>query len=307
MSHAPNICGRSIRLAQEGDHATLVSATAAAVDVAVVAAFTSWRASGVERCGDTARPASAAGAPAHALHDRRVSAARAARAHARRSARARRGHHCDAGRGGPVDRGRRERRAVRRRRRHGVDGAARVDDSRRWHRRDARTDREPLASEPRVPPRRAMVSDRVSPRCGGLGDGRHTMSGEPDPNTPLRLTVGAFADDHRRHRAAATKRSVIEKIAKAMAPLEARIAELESREYQGVWTGNKSLPKGATVTRGGNLWIARVGSIGMRPGANTTAWQLCVRRGRDGKRRPQRCHPSTTMLRVTCLWVNCDT
>ena len=109
------------------------------------------------------------------------------------------------------------------------------------------------------------------------------MSGEPDPNTPLRLTVGAMLRMTIRNIAQATKAHVIEEIAKAVAPLERRIAELESREYQGVWAGDKSYPAGASVTSGGNLWIARSPSIGMRPGANTTAWQLCVRRGRDGK------------------------
>ncbi len=96
--------------------------------------------------------------------------------------------------------------------------------------------------EPRVPPRGAVVFDRDAARCGGLGGRGHTMSGEPDPNTPLRLTVGALRmviGDI----AQATKAHVIEEIAKAVAPLEGRIAELESREYQGGGPAIKPTPQ----------------------------------------------------------------
>jgi hypothetical protein len=67
-------------------------------------------------------------------------------------------------------------------------------------------------------------------------------------------------------------------------PLERRIAELEAREYLGVWSSDKRYQKGAMVTYDGSLWIARSDSHDVRPGTSQ-AWQLAVRKGSDGRDR----------------------
>jgi hypothetical protein len=79
-----------------------------------------------------------------------------------------------------------------------------------------------------------------------------------------------------------TKAFVAKAIADALAPLEARIAALEAREYQGTWKAEQRYSKGAMVTFDGSVWVARSASMAVRPGTGPT-WQLCVKRGRDGK------------------------
>lgn len=72
--------------------------------------------------------------------------------------------------------------------------------------------------------------------------------------------------------------------------LRRRVEALEDRpkglEYRGVWTAGKTYEKGDTTTDGGSLWVAleattaRPGDV--RPGGKAP-WQLCAKRGRDGR------------------------
>ncbi len=78
-----------------------------------------------------------------------------------------------------------------------------------------------------------------------------------------------------------------EAIAEAVAPLERRIKELEARpamKYCGVFDATKVYHVGDFVTDGGSLWHCADTNIGARPGSSE-AWQLAVKRGRDGKGR----------------------
>jgi hypothetical protein len=72
-------------------------------------------------------------------------------------------------------------------------------------------------------------------------------------------------------------------IADATAPLLARIAELEARPqmaYEGVWDATKAYTAGSFVTHQGSLWFAEDTSLGVRPGAGSSAWKLAVKRGK---------------------------
>jgi hypothetical protein len=77
-------------------------------------------------------------------------------------------------------------------------------------------------------------------------------------------------------------------VAAALAPLLKRIDELEARpqvmKYQGVWDSEKVYANGDFVTDDGSLWHCSDVCRGVRPGSGT-AWQLAVKRGRDGNRR----------------------
>ena len=111
---------------------------------------------------------------------------------------------------------------------------------------------------------------------------RHLRRGDA-MSTTLRLTdadLKMLVSDL----AATTKVFVAEKITEATAPLEARLAELEAREYLGVWSSDKNYRKGAMVTYDGSLWIARIDSHAVRPGTSQ-AWQMAVRKGSDGRDR----------------------
>ena len=165
---------------QEGLTRALVSAVAAAVDAKVISVLTSGAPAASADVGVLLASVSG-GAPARPIVDRRIRHARAARAHARRPARARRDRASVRGGGGTAARGGRERPARQRRRRRDRERAARQHDNSTTAAVGRRADRIFLASEPRVPPRGAMVFDCDAARCGGVGGGRHTMSGEPDP------------------------------------------------------------------------------------------------------------------------------
>jgi hypothetical protein len=69
--------------------------------------------------------------------------------------------------------------------------------------------------------------------------------------------------------------------------IEQRIRELEQRprgiEYQGVWEASRTYQAGDAVTVVGSLWICRSVNTGMRPGESSHAWQLAVKKGRDGR------------------------
>ena len=76
-------------------------------------------------------------------------------------------------------------------------------------------------------------------------------------------------------------------VRRAVAPLEKRIGELEARpelKYCGVWVAGKTYQENMLVTHSGSLWIAKK-TTASYPGGNAEpgAWQLCTKRGRDGK------------------------
>lgn len=61
--------------------------------------------------------------------------------------------------------------------------------------------------------------------------------------------------------------------------------------YMGVFSESKSYDTGDQVTFGGSQWIAKEPSTGIRPNEHDAtgrrAWQLCVKRGNDGKPGPK--------------------
>jgi hypothetical protein len=71
-----------------------------------------------------------------------------------------------------------------------------------------------------------------------------------------------------------------------IAQLEARIAVLEARplgvRYCGTWSVDRAYERDEAATSGGSLWVALRASSGEAPGSSD-AWQLAVKRGRDGK------------------------
>jgi hypothetical protein len=66
-----------------------------------------------------------------------------------------------------------------------------------------------------------------------------------------------------------------------------RVVELEQRpagvKYAGVWHTGQRYTVDAAVTHRGSLWIARANHLESEPGADPVGWQLCCKRGRDGK------------------------
>jgi hypothetical protein len=87
--------------------------------------------------------------------------------------------------------------------------------------------------------------------------------------------------------------TIMRSVAEVLGPLVKRIAELETRcksleakpslRYCGVWKADVRYGEGAAVTQDGSLWIARaIAPPGEKPG-DSDAWQLAVKRGRDGR------------------------
>jgi hypothetical protein len=89
-----------------------------------------------------------------------------------------------------------------------------------------------------------------------------------------------------------------ETIAKAIdmatAPLCDRILALEQRcgalerqprglQYCGVWTEGHRYAKGDVVTDAGSMCAALANSVTSRPTDDPGSWQLCVKRGKDGR------------------------
>jgi hypothetical protein len=73
-------------------------------------------------------------------------------------------------------------------------------------------------------------------------------------------------------------------VADRLAPLEARIKELEARpemKYLGTWRADRGYSSGSCVTDAGSLWHADK-LTAQRPGASPD-WTLVAKRGRDGK------------------------
>lgn len=70
------------------------------------------------------------------------------------------------------------------------------------------------------------------------------------------------------------------RIKEATAPLERKIADLESRvpEYRGIWRAEDTpYRRGAMVTLGGSIWHSNV-ATNARPGTNSD-WTLAVKHG----------------------------
>jgi hypothetical protein len=79
----------------------------------------------------------------------------------------------------------------------------------------------------------------------------------------------------------------ISKLKAENAALAARVKCLEDRpplKYCGVWVAGKTYQEHSLVTRDGSLWIAkRTTAAYPGGGAEPDSWQLCVKRGQDGK------------------------
>ncbi len=73
----------------------------------------------------------------------------------------------------------------------------------------------------------------------------------------------------------------------ATEPLAARIAKLEARgpslKYCGIFDPGGLYGPGDTVTHQGSLWICKQAVTGGAPHDGSDCWQLCVKRGRDGR------------------------
>jgi len=55
-------------------------------------------------------------------------------------------------------------------------------------------------------------------------------------------------------------------------------------KYAGIWQAEKTHQENSLVTRDGSLWIAKRATASFPGGgAEPDAWQLCVKRGADGK------------------------
>jgi hypothetical protein len=71
------------------------------------------------------------------------------------------------------------------------------------------------------------------------------------------------------------------------AALAARVKASEDRsplKYCGVWVAGKTYAENSLVTRDGSLWIAKRSTPAYPGGgAEPDSWQLCVKRGNDGK------------------------
>ena len=78
-------------------------------------------------------------------------------------------------------------------------------------------------------------------------------------------------------------------VRRAMAPLEKRIAELESRpqvKYQSVYRPGATYSEGALVTRDGSIFHCNR-TTKATPGDGNQDWTLAVKRGRDAKDAPK--------------------
>ena len=71
------------------------------------------------------------------------------------------------------------------------------------------------------------------------------------------------------------------------ARLEAKCAELDARPlglmYRGVYQKAATYYRDECVTHGGSAWACLKDDVRCDPGTDTSAWQLMVKRGADGK------------------------
>jgi hypothetical protein len=65
--------------------------------------------------------------------------------------------------------------------------------------------------------------------------------------------------------------------------LERRIAELEARDWVGIWEAGKAFAKGSLITADGSTWCATRAYPEGKPGTPNSGWRLIAKRGRDGK------------------------
>ncbi len=66
-----------------------------------------------------------------------------------------------------------------------------------------------------------------------------------------------------------------------LAPMEARIAQLEQKpvvKYAGIWQQSKTYPEGSLITHAGGLWLATETTSGT-PGTDASGFRLVVKRG----------------------------
>ena len=91
----------------------------------------------------------------------------------------------------------------------------------------------------------------------------------PPPAPKSGIDVEAFAD------------AIVETIKGAVAPLVARIEQLEQRpelQYRGVYEDNQAYGPGCLVTKGGSLWLC-LAATAIAPGSDSN-WRLIVKQGK---------------------------
>jgi hypothetical protein len=69
---------------------------------------------------------------------------------------------------------------------------------------------------------------------------------------------------------------------------EQRLATIETKaatapQYKGIWQRGTPYQPNELVTVDGSLWISLVPDNQTRPGEGPGSWQLCAKRGRDGR------------------------
>lgn len=76
-------------------------------------------------------------------------------------------------------------------------------------------------------------------------------------------------------------RAIAPLLKKELAPLQARIKELESTaiKYRGTWSAAVAYPGGSCVTADGSLWVCGRDSASERPGTIHSPWTLVVKNG----------------------------
>jgi len=82
-------------------------------------------------------------------------------------------------------------------------------------------------------------------------------------------------------------KEIREFVEKKYAVLAQKIKDLEDRpelKYHGVWVAGRTYAQNSLATRDGSLWIAKRATAAYPcGGAEPDSWQLCVKRGADGK------------------------
>jgi hypothetical protein len=84
-----------------------------------------------------------------------------------------------------------------------------------------------------------------------------------------------------------TMATLLRELVEEHVALKAHVVELEQKPglaYQGTWDEQKVYHVGDFVTDGGSLFCCRDSNVGVRPGSSD-AWQLAVKRGKDGRDR----------------------
>lgn len=88
---------------------------------------------------------------------------------------------------------------------------------------------------------------------------------------------------------AALVRGYVEPVKQQNAELIKRLEALETRTvgghlaYAGAWRSGITYEQGTMATFRGSLWHANA-TTDKQPGDQSSGWQLCVKRGRDGRR-----------------------